>query len=70
MDSIGEECTELKRAYDTCFNTWFSEKFLKGEYKSDPCANIFQTYQACVKVRVMPRKDGNLGMSFQGDVAI
>ena len=50
MDSIGEECTELKREYDACFNQWFSEKFLKGDYKSDPCAGIFQKYQACVKV--------------------
>ena len=52
MNSIGEECTELKRKYDDCFNAWFSDKFLKGDYKNDPCANIFQTYQACVKVHV------------------
>ncbi|XP_072020543.1 TP53-regulated inhibitor of apoptosis 1-like [Amphiura filiformis] len=49
MNSIGEECTELKREYDACFNAWFSDKFLKGKYKNDPCAGIFQKYQACVK---------------------
>jgi TRIAP1/MDM35 family protein len=31
MNSIGEDCTSLKSKYESCFNTWFSEKFLRGE---------------------------------------
>jgi TRIAP1/MDM35 family protein len=31
MNSIGENCNELKTKYDACFNQWFSEKFLKGK---------------------------------------
>lgn len=31
MNSIGDECTASKAKYESCFNTWFSEKFLRGE---------------------------------------
>lgn len=31
MNSIGDECTASKAKYEACFNTWFSEKFLRGE---------------------------------------
>ncbi|XP_060586863.1 TP53-regulated inhibitor of apoptosis 1-like [Ruditapes philippinarum] len=48
MNSVGEECVELKRAYDECFNEWLSEKFLKGE-KSEPCPELFKPYNQCVK---------------------
>ncbi|XP_077996111.1 TP53-regulated inhibitor of apoptosis 1-like [Glandiceps talaboti] len=48
MNSVGEECNELKREYDACFNTWFSEKFLKGDH-NDPCQGVFKKYQECVK---------------------
>ena len=35
MNSIGEECNELKQSYDACFNVWFAEKFLKSEAKEE-----------------------------------
>ncbi|CAK1580126.1 unnamed protein product [Parnassius mnemosyne] len=49
MNSIGEECTDLKKRYDDCFNSWFSEKFLKGDHDDSVCAGIFKVYQECVK---------------------
>lgn len=49
MNSIGENCTELKKQYDTCFNAWFSEKFLKGNTDDSMCAPLFKIYQECVK---------------------
>lgn len=49
MDSIGKDCRELKKEYDACFNTWFSEHFLKGATDDSMCAPIFQVYQQCVK---------------------
>ncbi|KAG6440693.1 TP53-regulated inhibitor of apoptosis 1-B-like [Manduca sexta] len=49
MNSIGEECTDLKKKYDDCFNTWFSEKFLKGDHDDSMCSSIFRIYQECVK---------------------
>ncbi|XP_046572781.1 TP53-regulated inhibitor of apoptosis 1-like [Haliotis rubra] len=48
MNSVGQECQDLKKAYDDCFNKWFSDKFLKGQ-KEDECAPLFRVYQNCVK---------------------
>ncbi|XP_034654257.1 TP53-regulated inhibitor of apoptosis 1-like isoform X2 [Drosophila subobscura] len=50
MNSIGEDCNELKKQYDACFNGWFSERFLKGHTDESACAPIFRVYQDCVKV--------------------
>lgn len=50
MNSIGEACNDLKRQYDACFNTWFSEKFLKGDTSDNTCSHLFKMYQQCVKV--------------------
>jgi TRIAP1/MDM35 family protein len=47
--SIGAECTELKQKYDTCFNKWYSEKFLKGDTTPE-CEDLFKDYKACVMV--------------------
>lgn len=42
----------MKHAYDTCFNGWFDDTFLKGEHKTKeiPCDALLQIYSACVKV--------------------
>lgn len=50
MNSIGDDCNELKKQYDACFNNWFSDKFLKGDSNDSACAPIFKVYQQCVKV--------------------
>lgn len=49
MNSLSEECTPLKQEYDACFNSWFSDKYLKG-VTTDHCGPLFQKYQECVKV--------------------
>ncbi|XP_022920015.1 TP53-regulated inhibitor of apoptosis 1-like [Onthophagus taurus] len=49
MNSIGEACNDLKQQYDNCFNTWFSEHFLKGNTNDSMCEPIFKVYQQCVK---------------------
>jgi len=40
MSSVGEDCNELKQQYDACFNSWFSERFLKGQTDDSACAPI------------------------------
>ncbi len=59
MGSIGPECTELKIAYDNCFNSWFADKFLKGVATSsspgapsglESCDALLTAYTSCVKV--------------------
>jgi len=50
MNSIGEECQAAKKQYDDCFNTWFSEKFLRGHTEEDPrCLELFRGYSECAK---------------------
>lgn len=49
MNSIGPECNELKAKYDSCFNVWFSEKFLKGDTSDSMCKPLFVLYQECVR---------------------
>jgi len=50
MNSISPECQELKVQYDACFNRWFKDKFLKGLTDDKSCADLFASYQSCVKV--------------------
>lgn len=50
MNSIGENCNDLKKEYDACFNSWFAEKFLRGDMNDTVCAPLFKVYQQCVKV--------------------
>lgn len=49
MNSIGENCNDLKSKYDACFNAWFSEKFLKGHTDDSVCKPLFLSYQKCVQ---------------------
>jgi hypothetical protein len=50
MASISQECTDLKNKYETCFNKWYTEQFLKGNVEP-ACADLFQEYKSCVWVR-------------------
>lgn len=56
MNSIGEDCLELKKQYDSCFNSWFSEQFLKGTKDDSKCAPLFKIYQQCVKAAIQKHK--------------
>lgn len=56
MNSLGDDCNELKRKYDSCFNLWFSERFLKGDHDESMCAPIFKDYQECVKKAMEEQK--------------
>ena len=51
MNSVGEECNSMKKEYDACFNSWYTDHFLKGDHDGDPCSELFKQYRACVVVR-------------------
>lgn len=54
--SIGEKCTQIKQEYDGCFNSWYSEKFLKGD-ATPKCDDLFFKYKECLLViKRMKRK--------------
>ncbi|GFT68012.1 uncharacterized protein NPIL_385701 [Nephila pilipes] len=53
MDSIGKDCKELKQNYESCFNAWYSEKFLKNKSGDiNDCEPLFQEYQKCLKAAI------------------
>ncbi|KAG0244228.1 Mitochondrial distribution and morphology protein 35 [Mortierella sp. GBA43] len=52
--SIGEKCTKIKQEYDNCFNSWYSEKFLKGDV-SPMCDELFFRYKDCL-MKVLEEK--------------
>jgi len=47
MESLGLECTELKVAWENCFQKWYVQKFLKGSVEDD-CKVLFDKYQTCL----------------------
>ncbi|XP_014286648.1 TP53-regulated inhibitor of apoptosis 1 [Halyomorpha halys] len=49
MNSIGNTCNEIKHQYDECFQSWFTEKFLKGTINDDACDPLFKLYQQCIQ---------------------
>ena len=59
MESVAPECTEPKRRYEQCFNSWFAGKFLRGQAgpgDEDPCEALFKESQSCLKVRCGARR--------------
>ncbi|RNA36329.1 TP53-regulated inhibitor of apoptosis 1-like isoform X1 [Brachionus plicatilis] len=48
MNSLSKKCQEAKEKYDSCFNKWFSEKYLKGKMDNE-CEELFKEYQKCIK---------------------
>mmetsp|Transcript_892 Transcript_892/g.1774 ORF Transcript_892/g.1774 Transcript_892/m.1774 type:complete len:90 (-) Transcript_892:440-709(-) len=48
---FSKACEDKKKAYDSCFNEWYSKDFLKGNAKESPCELEFLAYRECVKVR-------------------
>jgi len=60
MNSLDPACNELKQKYDTCFNLWFTEKFLKGDTNDDMCAPLFVLYKDCVRGAI---KKQNINLS-------
>lgn len=49
MNSVSKDCQELKSLYDSCFNQWYSEKFLHGQTDDASCDPVYKQYQQCVK---------------------
>ncbi|KAJ4844330.1 hypothetical protein Tsubulata_050486 [Turnera subulata] len=41
-------CAQLKEAYHNCFNRWYSEKFVKGQWDKEECVIEWQKYRACL----------------------
>lgn len=44
----GKNCKHLKDLYDQCFNSWFRDDFLRGNF-NDKCKLKLRDYRACLK---------------------
>ena len=40
----------MRSRYETCFNKWYAEKFLQGQFTQE-CGAEFALYRECVEVR-------------------
>lgn len=58
--SFAPECTELKQNYDSCFNQWYTEKFLAGKKISNECSEKWKEYKTCVDAALV--KKGMMSM--------
>ncbi|GMH06938.1 hypothetical protein Nepgr_008778 [Nepenthes gracilis] len=41
-------CAHLRIAYHDCFNRWYSEKFLKGQWDKEDCVAEWRKYRECL----------------------
>ncbi|XP_073293686.1 uncharacterized protein At4g33100 [Primulina huaijiensis] len=41
-------CAHLRTAYHSCFNKWYSEKFLKGLWDKEECVSEWEKYRECL----------------------
>ncbi|KAK2644945.1 hypothetical protein Ddye_020140 [Dipteronia dyeriana] len=48
QDSSTSPCAHLRTAYHNCFNRWYSEKFVKGQWDKEDCVSEWQKYRACL----------------------
>ncbi|KRY55051.1 Mediator of RNA polymerase II transcription subunit 10 [Trichinella britovi] len=55
MKSLSPKCDRLKQLYESCFNKWFAEHYLKGD-NSDHCQPLFRIYQECVKQTLLEHR--------------
>nr|GMC51298.1 uncharacterized protein At4g33100 [Ipomoea batatas]GME17062.1 uncharacterized protein At4g33100 [Ipomoea batatas] len=46
--SATSPCAHLREAYHNCFNRWYSEKFLKGQWDKEECVSEWQKYRDCL----------------------
>ncbi|GMM28279.1 Mdm35 protein [Martiniozyma asiatica (nom. inval.)] len=50
--SFAPECNDLKAKYDTCFNSWYTEKFLKGKGLQNECIEFWDQYKECLDIHL------------------
>ncbi|KAH9626172.1 hypothetical protein KSS87_017696 [Heliosperma pusillum] len=41
-------CAHLRTAYHNCFNTWYAEKFVKGQWQNQECVAEWDKYRTCL----------------------
>ncbi|KAH7307407.1 hypothetical protein KP509_22G057700 [Ceratopteris richardii] len=58
--SKNSPCAALKSAFNECFNKWYGDKFLKGQWEKDECFHEWEAYRTCVLRRMEEKKLSHL----------
>ncbi|KAJ7535025.1 hypothetical protein O6H91_12G015100 [Diphasiastrum complanatum] len=58
--NTASKCAVLKARYHDCFNRWYTDQYLKGEWRLQECALEWAAYSACVSKRIDDAKLGHL----------
>lgn len=45
-------CAYLRAAYHNCFNRWYAEKFVKGQWDKEECLSEWEKYRACLSANL------------------
>ncbi|KAL5728697.1 hypothetical protein ACHQM5_001748 [Ranunculus cassubicifolius] len=54
--STTSPCAQLRAAYHDCFNRWYSEKFVKGQWDKEECVAEWEKYRACLSQHLENKK--------------
>ncbi|KAK8697102.1 hypothetical protein V6N13_113261 [Hibiscus sabdariffa] len=57
-------CSFLRSAYHNCFNKWYSEKFVKGQWDKEECASEWQKNIWITSISVVSWKPKPLSVLF------
>lgn len=57
-------CSRLRTAYNDCFNRWYTEKYLKGQWDKEECKYELEAYRACIMKHM---EDKSLGRLLQAE---
>ncbi|KMT17898.1 hypothetical protein BVRB_2g034280 [Beta vulgaris subsp. vulgaris] len=41
-------CADLRIAYNNCFNRWYAEKYVKGQWQNEECVVEWEKYRKCL----------------------
>ncbi|XP_042509329.1 uncharacterized protein At4g33100-like [Macadamia integrifolia] len=65
--SATSPCAHLRSAYHQCFNRWYSEKLLKGQWDKEECVSEWQKYRVCLSQHL---EDGHLGRFLKAEAML
>ncbi|CAN4076755.1 unnamed protein product [Withania somnifera] len=60
-------CGQLREAYHNCFNRWYSDKFLKGEWNKEECVIEWKKYRDCLSQHL---DDKHLSRFLEADAVV
>ncbi|KAI4380851.1 hypothetical protein MLD38_006992 [Melastoma candidum] len=54
--SATSPCAHLRSAYYDCFNRWYTEKFVKGQWQKEECVVEWRKYRTCLSEHLQDKQ--------------